>query len=176
MAEQDKPIPTALRDSRGHFLPGQQAFRGHPAVGKRHHPTRGELIAAALEQHRPELVDRLLGIALQGDMADTSTVRALEVALSRLAPKPKDSGEMVAIPGLADAVTLEGKARAVIEAVAAGEVSADAGQRVLQLLEIYRKAVAHDDMETRLRALEAAGGAARPVVEADPVIDFEDMI
>lgn len=162
-----KPV---LRDEKGHFLPGHAPRGGRPRG-----LTRSERIRAAIEPFEKELVDTLLRVALQGD--GNEQVRALEAALSRITPPPRQESERVTVPGFADAPDLQTKAEAVIAAAATGHVSVEAAERLLRVLEIYAKAIVTTDLEKRLAALET--GKARPSEVEDIVVgefDAEGLV
>jgi hypothetical protein len=120
-----------------------------------------------LEPERDKLVGRVLELAFDTD--GNVSNRALELALTRLAPIPRQESERVIIPGFRDAKTLQEKAESVIDAIATGDVTAEAGERLLRVLDTYGRAIITTDLEKRLAALE--DGRRAPVT-----IDAEDLI
>ncbi len=66
------------------------------------------------------------------------------------------------VPGLKEAATLQEKATAILAAVADGEISAEAGDRLLRMLDTYGKAVVLDEHERRLQAMKAARRSIQP--------------
>jgi hypothetical protein len=111
-----------------------------------------------IEPHREAILARLVEIAKS---TDKEAVRAAEILLDRLAVKPRPQAELVHCPGLREATTLTAKAEAVIASVAQGEISAEAGEKLLRLVGILKEVLAHDDLERRLRFLE--GKAPRTI-------------
>lgn len=112
-----------------------------------------EAIRALLVPEQPALVAKAVSLAKQGDPV------ALKLCLERLAPIPRPEAEKVFVPGLKDATTMKAKAKAILVAVADGFVSAEAGEKLLRMLQTYMSAVLVDDHEKRLQAIE---GKARP--------------
>ncbi len=115
--------------------------------------SQSEKVRALLEPHREELIGRVLELTKSAD--PHAAAGALRIALERLAPAPKQEAERLDIPGLADATTFQGKCDAVIAAVANGEASADAGAKVLALLDVYRRALETDALVERIASGEA---------------------
>jgi hypothetical protein len=147
----DSPVE---RDAQGHVLPGSGSAFG--ANSTRRLGT-GQLakLRALVEPERDAIVANLIALA-KGTGKDA--VRAAEVLLDRLAARPKQQSEIVQVSGLKEAATLQGKMDAVVAAVANGEVSADAGRAVLQMLDAYARAKRTDELEARIRALEEGRG------------------
>ena len=108
-----------------------------------------------LEPKREAVLTKLAELAEAGD----GKAQALFLSFFSSGARPED--EKVVVPGFADAPSLAGKASAVMEAIAAGEISATAGQRLLQTLETFSRVVTASDLEARLQALER--GTPRPV-------------
>ncbi|ARU23827.1 hypothetical protein RSSE_c3446 [Ralstonia solanacearum] len=103
------------------------------------------------------------------------SARALEIALTRLAPTPRQEAERVVVPGFREASTLQGRAEAVITAAACGEISAEAAERLLRVLDVYSKAILTTELERRLQALEQGRTAAPGVVPSEPT-GAEDLV
>jgi hypothetical protein len=129
--------------------------------------SNGDKIRRLLEPERERLIGRVLENAFSAD-GNTSN-RALELALSRLAPAPKQDSERVVIPGFKTAVTLQEKAEAVIDAIATGQISVEAGERLLRVLDTYARSVLATDHEKRLQALEE--GRRPPVVVDAEIVE-----
>jgi hypothetical protein len=150
------------RDSlTGRLLPGHQV---RPL--KRGGPSRAEVVAQYLEPHAKALLDKALDLAKLGDPA------SLKLVLERLAPVPKQDAERVQVPGLRDAPTLAAKATAILSAVADGTITAEAGDKLLRMLDTYGKAVVLDEHTQRLDALEK-GRPALPATVIDLASDDE---
>ena len=156
----------AKRDAAGRLQ------RGH-AMGRPPGKTELERIRALIAPNREAIVATLVAGALVGD------VKAAEALLDRLAPRPRPTGERVHVPGLREATTIQGKADAILAAVAGGGISAEAGRAALAMLADYAKVRAVDDLEARLARLEAAAAGGEhaagilalpaPVAEAELV-------
>jgi len=149
------------RDEKGRVLPGAGGALGATST-RRAGTGEASKIRALVQPKREALVARLLEIAESG--APKDAVRACEALLCRLAAPPRPTAELVHIPGLANARTLEEKADAVVLAVARGEVTADAGRAVLQMLDTYARAIKASELEERIRRLEGRTGR---VIEPD---------
>ncbi|ANQ84825.1 hypothetical protein dqs_1787 [Azoarcus olearius] len=136
----------------GKFRPGH-AVKGGRTPG----PSRAERLAEAIEPHVPDIIAKAIELAKLGDP------QAQKLILERYAPIAKQDAERVIVEGFATAPTLELKAQAVMAAVAAGQVTAEAGERLLRTLDAYARVVVADDHEKRLQAIEAGRSAPKPV-------------
>ena len=155
------------RDQGGLFKPGH-TVRG----GRRPGPSRAERLAAAIEPHIPAILAKALDLAVQGDP------HSMKLVLERYAPIAKQDGERVVVDGFATAPTLELKAQAVMLAVANGQVTAEAGERLLRTLDAYARVVVADDHEKRLQAMELGRSTPKPVTidhATGAVIDYSDL-
>lgn len=155
------------RTDTGLFKPGH-AVRGGRTPG----PSRAERLAAAIEPHIPAILAKALDLAAQGDP------HSMKLVLERYAPIAKQDGERVIVDGFATAPTLELKAQAVMVAVASGQVTAEAGERLLRTLDAYARVVVADDHEKRLQAIEDGRGAPKPVTidgNTGKVLDNTDL-
>lgn len=150
------------RDDAGKFLPGGPGGPGRPKG-----LTRAEQAARLLEPHKEELIGRTIEFALAGD------AQMMKLALERIAPIARPEAERVFVPGLADAATVSDKARAIVDAVANGEITAESGRSVLQMLDLLSRAVKLDELERRLAALES-GKTERVVTPVDD--DVSDLV
>jgi hypothetical protein len=148
-------MPDIERAPGGLFLPGQAP----KSPGRARGPTEAQLIRTLLEPHRDALVAKAVELAKAGDP------QAMRLCLERLGPAPKQDAERVHVPGLADEQTFAGKCDAVIRAVSTGEISAEAGERVLRLLDVFRKAHETDDLARRIEVLEGRRLPAVVVVD-----------
>jgi hypothetical protein len=156
------------RNDIGHFKPGH-SVKGGRTPG----PSRAERLAAAIEPHIPEVLAKALELAKLGDP------HSMKIVLERYAPIAKQDGERVVVDGFASAPTLELKAQAVMIAVANGQVTAEAGERLLRTLDAYARVVVADDHEKRLQAIEATRAAPKPVTldhDTGQPVDIDDLI
>lgn len=140
------------RTDGGLFKPGHSIKGGRKAG-----PSRAEQLAEAIEPHIPEIIAKAIELAKLGDPASQKLI------LERYAPIAKQDAERVIVDGFASAPTLELKAQAVMVAVASGQVTAEAGERLLRTLDAYARVVVADDHEKRLQAIEAGRGAPKPL-------------
>lgn len=139
-------------------LPDGKFRTGHAVKGGRTPgPSRAERLAAAIEAHVPDIIAKAIELAKLGDP------QAQKLILERYAPIAKQDSERVIVDGFATAPTLELKAQAVMIAVANGQVTAEAGERLLRTLDAYARVVVADDHEKRLQAIEAGRSAPKPV-------------
>lgn len=172
MTEQNQSqAEVVARDASGKFLPGNP---GGP--GRKPGLSHAEKVRLLLEPEREALIGRALALTQNPD--PFAAANALRICLERLAPAPKQESEKIQVPGLAEAATFAAKCDAVIKAVAEGEISAEAGERVLRLLDIYRRAHETDILERRVAALEsgktpAITASALPVAEDDDPLGLD---
>lgn len=140
-------------------LPDGKFRTGHAvkSPGRPVGPTRAERLAEAIEPHITEIIQKAIELAKLGDPA------SMKLILERFAPIAKQDAERVIVDGFASAPTLELKAQAVMVAVANGQVTAEAGERLLRTLDAYARVVVADDHEKRLQAIETTRGAPKPV-------------
>lgn len=157
----DSTAVAPVRDEQGRLLPGHP---GLPGAGRSRQPSNADKIRMLLEPQRERLIGKVLKNALDPDGHVSN--RALELALSRLAPPPKQDSERVFIPGFRDAPDLKGRADAVIAAAAEGHISAEAAERLLRMLDTYGRAITLSDHEERLRAMEAGRRPAVVTIDA----------
>lgn len=139
------------RDAKGRLLPGHG---GLPGAGRPRGLSHSEKVRALLLPHREELIGKALALTDSPD--PFAAANAIRICLERLAPAPKQESEKVEVPGLAEAATLVEKCEAIVNAVACGQISAEAGERILRLLEAYRKIFETGILERRITALENA--------------------
>src|SRR5690606_15793485 len=116
------PAGAPERDKRGLFLPGNK-------IGRQRSERQTQLMQEYIEPHRQALLDRLLKHAAGEDQ--TAAVRATVWLLERLGGPIEAQTVLPPIPGLAEARSPADKARAIVSAVARGEVSAEAADKVL---------------------------------------------
>jgi hypothetical protein len=123
---------------------------------------------ALIAPHTTAIVEKLVALAKAGDP------KSIQLALAYGFGQPeRGQNERVNIPGFAQAKTLQEKAEAVIAAVASGDCTAEAAERLLRVIDIYSKSVVADEMERRIAALEA--GRTAPAARVDRVDDFSEL-
>lgn len=132
------------REGNGHFVPGHTV----KSPGRPRGLSAAEQVRSLIDPHKDEIIAKAVELAKLGDPV------SMRLCLERLAPVPRPEDEKVVVPGLKDATTLQAKATAILVAVADGEISATAGDKLLRMLDTYGKAVVLDEHERRLRAIE----------------------
>ena len=132
------------KPAAGKWAPGQS---GNPR-GRR--PGTGKVaeLREAIAGHVPDIVARLVEQAKGGD------TQAARLLLERVVP-PLRTAEAPAPLALAGS-TLAGQGRAVLAAVAAGELAPSQGAALLGALGTLAKLAEADELERRIAALEAA--------------------
>lgn len=129
------------RDKNGRWQPGAS---GNPA-GRPH--DRAVALRRQLEANAPELVGKVIELALAGDPT------ALGVCMARLLPalKPHAAPVYVDIDG---ADSLAEKAEAVFSNAAAGHLPADTAAQLVGMLQAAARIVETSELAARLEALE----------------------
>jgi hypothetical protein len=144
------------RDGSGKLVAGHSIRPVH-----RGGETEAVLIRRHLEPRKVEVLNKL------GELAAAGDGKSMQIFLAYFSPGARPEDERVDVPGFASAPTLERKSAAVMLAIASGEVSAAAGQRLLAALETHTRIVTAGEIESRLAALERNGAANR----SKPLID-----
>jgi len=129
----------------GRWKAGESGNRAGRPPGR---PDRRAQWRAELGEALPEIMARLVTTAKAGD------TQAAALILSRCCPPVRPQREPTELPELAKAGTLGDQARAVIAAVAAGDISTDAAAELLRAVADAAKAVEVDELHRRLSALE----------------------
>ncbi len=132
------------RDDRGRFRPGN---RGKPR-GAKNKATR--LLERLIEADAGRVGQACIAAALAGD------VGAQRLIFERLLPARRPQSQAVHLPAVSEAEGLADKARAVVDAVAAGELAPDAGRMVLDSLAAVARIAEIAELESRIAALESA--------------------
>jgi hypothetical protein len=123
-------------------LPGNP---GRPK-GSRHKVTLA--IDCLLEGEAETLTRKCVEMAMAGDTT------AMKLCLERILPARKDRPVQLQIPEIAGVQDLRKVTVAILEAVAAGELTpAEAGE-VAKLVEVHRRTIETVELEERLRRVE----------------------
>jgi len=130
------------RDTAGRFGPGNP---GKPR-GARHKATQAAL--ALLDGEAGALTRKAVDMALEGDTT------ALRLCLERIAPPRRDAPVQFTLPRMETARDAAKAAGAVLEAVAAGELTPTEGAHLMALVETYRRTLETTELEARVAALE----------------------
>lgn len=131
------------RNADGTFAQGNP---GKPK-GSRHRATQA--IEALLEGQREALTQAAIDKALEGD------VTALRLCLDRIAPARKDAPVSFDLPDIETAADAANAARAILRAVASGEVTPIEAATVMAVVEQFRRTLETTEIESRIAALEA---------------------
>ena len=129
----------------GTFGPGN-TYGGKPK-GARHRATRA--VEALLEGQSDALTQKAISKALEGDTT------ALRLCLDRIAPPRKDAPISFELPPIRSAADTVSASSALLDAVAAGDVTPDETGRVMALLSAHKALVEAGDLEARIAVLEA---------------------
>ena len=137
---------TEPKKKRGSWKPGQS---GNPAGRK---PGTGEVakIRAAINDRVPELLAALLAKALEGDVGAARLL--LERAVAPL--KAAEQAEPISLPD----GSLTDQGRAVLRAVAAGQLAPGQGAALLGAIGTLARVTEIDELEARLTKLETQNG------------------
>jgi hypothetical protein len=133
------------RKTDGTFAKGNRL--GGRTPGSRHKVTLA--VEALLEGDHAKLTRKAVEVALGGDTV------ALRLCLERLAPARKDSPVRVDLPAVVTAKDAVAASTALLESLAAGEVTPDEAGRVMTLLTAHKALIETCDLEARLTELEA---------------------
>ena len=104
-------------------------------------------LRAAIAEHVPAIIDNLKAAALDGD------VSAARLLLERVIPPIKATEEAVSLALPDGSLTEQG--RAVIGAIASGDLAPSQGAALLASLGTLAKLTEADELERRIEALEA---------------------
>ncbi len=138
---------------RGRWAKGQSGNPAGRPAGARNQATLAR--EALLDAHSTELIEKALELALAGD------VGALKLCLERLLPIRRERTIHLSVPGLEEDEALSRTTRALLKAVAEGEITPLEAESVGRLILVHNQVVAAVDHEKRLAALEAkVAGAA----------------
>lgn len=113
-------------------------------------PTTSRLtddIVSYLEPHRKEILDAAISAAKAGDPV------AIRQILSYFPPN-KAPDQMISIPGLAQAKTLQEKGDTILNCLAQSHIGFDSAEKAIKILASYATIVSASNFEARLRALE----------------------
>lgn len=128
------------------FAPGQSGNPAGRPKGARHKTTLA--IEALLEGEAEALTRKAVELAKAGDM------QALRLCMDRLAPPRKDRSVTFDLPPIDTLGDLPKATRALMAAVATGELTPAEAAELGKLLDAHVKAIEVTDLNRRLEALE----------------------
>src|SRR5512143_4099790 len=105
-------------------------------------------IEALLDGEAEGLTRKAIELALAGDTV------ALRLCLERIAPPRKDRPVTFPLPPIQTAADGAAAMAAILQSVAAGEITPDEAETVAGLVEIHRRVVETTELEARLAQLE----------------------
>lgn len=144
-----QPTPEQPKRPRGKpFRPGNP---GKPA-GARHRATVA--IEALLDGEAEKLTRKAVEMALAGDTI------AMRLCLERLCPARKDRAIEFAMPAIESVEDHPKAIGALINAVAAGEITPGEAQALANVLEQHRRSAETADLAERIAKLEEVGNAS----------------
>ncbi|WNK19364.1 DUF5681 domain-containing protein [Halomonas piscis] len=112
-------------------------------------PKATQELQRLIGSRQPELIERTIQMALDGDMA------AMKLLLERVLPPLKASAAPVSIE-LPEGGSLADNAKAILSAAANGQVPGDVASQLISAIGATAKVVEIDEISERLEALEAA--------------------
>ncbi len=128
------------------FAPGQSGNpRGRPA-GARNRVTA--LAQRLMDADAEPVIMALIEAAKAGD------VSAIKVVLDRVAPLPRNRPVHFAVPPIDTPADLGGAMSAVLQAVAAGDLTPDEAVSIASLVETRRRTIETLELDARIAALE----------------------
>lgn len=133
----------AAREQPAHLWKAGQS--GNP----KGRPAGVDAVRRLLEPHREELIKKAVELAKSGDTV------ALRICIDRLAPPPRAESAPVSIPNIALGATMSDKARAIVDAVGEGLISADTAAMFLGAIASAAKIIEVDELARRLATLES---------------------
>lgn len=130
------------RTKKGTFAAGNP---GRPA-GARNRTTQA--IEALLDGEAEKLTRKCITAAKGGDMT------AMRLCMERLAPVRKGKPVPFAMPTIDTVADIPKAGKAILAAVAAGDLSPEEAHAVMSVVEGFRRAVETSELAARLEALE----------------------
>lgn len=108
-----------------------------------------ERVRQMLAPHSEGLIAKAVELALAGD------TKALRLCVERIAPMPRAESPPVSIPGIALAISMSDKTRAIVDAMGDAAISPDTAAMLLAAMASAVRIIEADEMAARIAALEA---------------------
>lgn len=137
---------------------GEQSMRfkkgesGNPAGRPKGIADRRVKLRETLEQRAPDLIGKLIELALDGD------TQALKICVDRCLPVTKSRDEPIEVSGLCDAQSLADQGREVVKHLGNGTLTPSEASAILGALASNAKLIETDELTRRIEALEARRG------------------
>jgi hypothetical protein len=128
------------------FQPGNQQGRGRPR-GSRNKTT--VLAQQLLQSHCEPIVRKALVMALNGDQA------AMRLVMERLVPVQREAPIKIGRLPSGTAIEVSKSVQTVIDRAASGRITLGEAERLGALLEVRRRTIQTEELESRLGALES---------------------
>lgn len=138
--------PENTGQKQGRFKPGQSGNPAGKPKGARHKVTLA--IEAILEGEAEALTRKAVDMAQAGDMT------ALRLCMDRLAPVRRDRPVTFDLPSIDAIEDLTKATKAILIAVAAGELTPSEAAELGKLVDAHAKAIEVTDLHRRLETLE----------------------
>jgi hypothetical protein len=106
-----------------------------------------------LEPYAEEIIERVVGMAKEGDMA------ALRLCLDRLCAPLRPTDRLVTIEGMSDVRELSDKGELILENVAKGEITPSEASNLLNAISSQARIIEVDELERRVAELEQGNQA-----------------
>src|SRR5918993_1369584 len=135
-----------VQDTR--FKPGASGNPAGKPKGARNRTT--VLLERLIEGEAEEVTQTLINAAKAGDMA------AIRLVMDRVLPPRKDRPVTFALPKLERAADVVAANAALVEAVAAGDLTPSEAAELSKVLDGFTRAIEAADIQERLARLEAA--------------------
>jgi Family of unknown function (DUF5681) len=129
------------------FQPGQSGNPAGRPAGARSKATLA--VEAMLDGEAEEITRKAIELAKGGNG------HAIGLCLTRLCPRPKDRPVAFDMPPMATTADAVAAAAAVVNAVAAGELTPSEAAELTKLVENFAKTLQIHDLEARVQKLEA---------------------
>ena len=146
----DTPLPKQQKPRGRPFKPGESGNPKGRTPGTRCKATMAA--QALLDGESEALTRKVVELALKGDLT------ALRLCLERIVPPRKDSPVKVTLPPMESSADLPSVTAAVLDAVAAGQLTPSEAAALAGLVETHRRAIETAELSERIAKLEERNG------------------
>ena len=120
-----------------------------PGAGRKKGSGQAAQYRAMLEPYAEELIQRVVGMAKEGDMA------ALKLCLDRLCAPLRPTDRHITIEGLGSCKELSGKGDVVLASVASGTITPVEASSLMSAISSQARIIEVDELERRVAELES---------------------